>query len=333
MLSRTKAKQLFELHTDRTSFFSRFPPDLINELVNTYDPNPKSDIALLLHDVAHCNSEAVQTRLKAKPRLLLQAGNVLDPATNQILRVTPYECALGAGDWDMAARIASYFPALPNGREERVRQAQPYLPLIETLLEQQPDYELSMLFKIVKESSDEDITAAQNRDFNQDSKLSTPYQTLLRAVAPRKINGMHFNYANLLMAFRIYDEFISGHSQVKSDFWKKIISYIQWGLPACDRLAFDQNLYKVVEMNGKFSRNTTWVQRGSSPGSNGHDSPGSLEFEWDGWERFENAYHEYDYEYVMPEALERYVSIKKTKLKELLQTYENEAQASNCAIC
>jgi len=223
----------------------------------------QSEIGQLLHHVAWGNLDGVTAILAKSPRLLLEAGDVEDPAGNIIRRVTPYECALGAGDDEMAATIGQYFTnvALEDGEKERSRQYARYQPHINNMLTQ-PAYDFSALLEMIKESSAKDVQAALDLEFNPDLPLHAALDNFRKYFAPREIKGgMHFNYADLLQALKVYaDEFdalytAGGDNYSKCDlFWRQVIGYIQRGLPAIDRMVFAQSLYEVVEQKEKIER-------------------------------------------------------------------------------
>jgi hypothetical protein len=101
--------------------------------------------------------------------------------------------------------------------------------------------------------------------------------------APRAIKGgMHFNYANLSEAFKVYvNEFdnlkaTSADNFNKCDlFWRQVIGFIQRGMPACDRQAFAQGIY-ITEGKKKLRRTFDFRYRGD------HACTG-LGFKWASW--------------------------------------------------
>lgn len=290
LLSHTQIAELYDLRNDSTSRFSMFGRDVIQAITNATDAafDPASDIAKLLHEVAYGNPAAVIAMLDKNPRLLLEAGNVMDPAGNSILRVTPYECALGAGDDDMAATIGEYFAKLEDGEKERTRQYARYEAPIANMLKQ-PAYDFSALLQIIKDSPATAVTAALTLDFNADIPLHAALEAFREHFAPRVIEGgMHFNYANLLEAFNVYaNEFnnlkaASENNYNKCDlFWRQVLGFIQRGLPACDRQAFAQGIYYIIEDKEVLRRTFDFRHGGGTfPISAGDCSRSGLGFEF-----------------------------------------------------
>jgi hypothetical protein len=260
MLTREK----FELMTKmrlckQNTIFNTLPKDVTRYIYDvSYDKN--SYIAKLLHHIAYGQKVEAEAMLTANPSLLLQVSRVEDPAGNLILGVTPYQCALGAGDDDMAAMIKSHFTKIENGEEEEARQYAEYKKHIDTILTQK-SYDLNGLMTIILKSSNEDVTAALACNMEHASDLRDALAEFRKAFAPRVITeGMHFNYQNLYHAFDIYvgkfDNLRSkGCDYDKCDlFWRQVIGYIQRGLPACDRQAFAQGIYCIVAGGEKLQR-------------------------------------------------------------------------------
>lgn len=275
MPGHTQLYKISEESRVRASFFSLLPTDLIFYAVDkvVYNSDPNSEIAQLLHHIAHGNPDEVEKKLKANPQLLLQASDARDPAGNLIQRVTPYECALGAGDEDIVAKIAAFFPMLPQGEAERTGQTKHYEHSIMTMLSQAPGYDFASLVEIIKKSSAEDVRAALSLDFTHPSPLLHALEAFRIYFSPRVIaGGMHFNYANLLKAYEIFvTEFVklykaSGNNYNKCDlFWRQVIGYLQRGLPACDRQAFAQGIEYIIEQLEPNQR--SFKLRGETDGS------------------------------------------------------------------
>jgi hypothetical protein len=70
-----------------------------------------SDIAKLLHDIAYGDLLSAKALQEVNPRLFLQASHVETLSGLKNMHTTPLECALGAGDSEMAKMIAPYFDA------------------------------------------------------------------------------------------------------------------------------------------------------------------------------------------------------------------------------
>ena len=301
--SRTQKLELCKLRKYPGSIFARVPRDVIQYISRLTDAeyDPASDIAKLLHEIAYGNPAAVIAMLTRNPRLLLEAGDVLDPAGNTIICVTPYECALGAGDDDMAATIAGYFTKIEDGEKERVRQYARYQPDITRLDEmmkaydidsdeptQGSDFDFQSLLGIFIKSPAADVTAALTLNFDHESELANALEAMRSHFSPHVIKGgMHFNYANLLEAFKVYArEFdklnSSGNNYDKCDlFWRQVIGYIQRGLPACDRQAFAQGLYQITHEKKPLNRSFGFTYGGGDfPITQGDESRSGLGYEF-----------------------------------------------------
>lgn len=261
MLSRDQIETLLLIRKREGTILynTRTPKPIINLISNIGDV-PNSDIATLLHHVAFGELEQVKGMLEKNPRLLLEAGNVEDPAGNTIVRVTPYECALGAGDDEMAGMMDEYFKKFEGGDKARLKQYARFKTGIEQMLDEKNAFDFGPLLQIIIESKNEDVTAALNLDFNHHSPLQHVLEDFRKHFLPREIHrGMHFNYATLLKAFEVYDKAFdtlikAGRSYDKCDlFWRQVIGYIQRGLPACDRQAFAQGIFYINEKKKNYS--------------------------------------------------------------------------------
>lgn len=238
-------------------------------------------IPQLLHAVAYANPAAVEAMLAANPELVLRRGDTEVPSGDTIFGVTAYECALGAGDDDMAARIATYFAELPEGEENRVIQYNRYKPHIDGMLTQ-PAYDFSALLQIIKDSSPADVTAALDLHFDDAIRLHAALAEFRQHFAPRQIKeGMHFNYANLREAFKVHDAEFDNLSRKCDLFWRQVIGYIQRGLPACDRQAFAQGIYYIVGHGEKLQRHFNFrFGGGSFPVTAGDQAISGLGYSW-----------------------------------------------------
>ena len=121
MLNREQTELMFKMRNQGDSIFSVLPKEVTQYIYlaghASYDVN--SSIAKLLHHIAYGEYAAAKAMLDGNPGLLLEVSNVVDPAGNTILAVRPYECALGAGDDDMAAMIKGYFAKIEEGEKRR----------------------------------------------------------------------------------------------------------------------------------------------------------------------------------------------------------------------
>jgi hypothetical protein len=84
-----------EKHPENLLF--KLPSELMRE-VNEFESPPSAALTTLLNYVAHGNQAKVKEILDTTPQLLREAGNVVTPAGNKMLRITPLECAISGGD-------------------------------------------------------------------------------------------------------------------------------------------------------------------------------------------------------------------------------------------
>ena len=247
MLTRDQFDDLKALQQCKDSFFSWLPLEMLLQIYETL-PSKNSGILKALDLAADAEEEAVNellAMLEKDPSLLLQAGNVVTRGGNTIIRVTPYEFALGEGDPELAARIAPYFDKLDGGEAERERQYMRYKPYIFAMPTQAPD-DLSSLFTIIKNSSAADVTAALNKDFDHDNELNRALNAFRETHAPRIIRTprLHYNHKTLEQAFTLLDKEWGAFSANYTNYdkcrlvYRQIIGYLQLTLPGIDRIAF-----------------------------------------------------------------------------------------------
>jgi hypothetical protein len=271
------------------NIFSKVPKDVVRHLLCQKAHAPDFNIATLLHHVAYGNPDAVLAILKVNPFLLLQSADVIDPAGNTILGVTPYECALGAGDDDMAAKIAECFENIKGGEAARASQKAGYQPAIDGMLAR-PAYNIRPLLEILKASNAADVTAALEKDFTHDSLLNDALRELRVYFAPREIHKgeIHFNYVDLLEAYKVladeFDTLRNGNNYDKCNlFWRQVVGIIQRLLPACDRQAFAQGLYGIIEDHKPLKRSFDFgYGAGSFPVTAGELSCSGLGYDFAG---------------------------------------------------
>ena len=252
MLNRRQIHTLLLIRNREGNMLSQIPPEIVRE-ISEFGQDPNGDAATLLHHVAYGEEEKAEKMLKANPELLLQqVSHVVTPSGLTIKYVTPYECALGGGDPEMAAMMTPYFAKLGDGEKEQVAQYERYRPHIEAMLKQEPYY-LSWLIDIIKQSSAQDVTAALNKNMEHESVLRDALIQFRHDFKPgvMKKPGMHFKYKDLIHAFDIYDrEFdhlANGNNYDKCRlFCRQVIGYEMRNLPARDRQIFAQSLYNVV---------------------------------------------------------------------------------------
>ncbi|CEK09165.1 hypothetical protein [Legionella hackeliae] len=250
MLTDSQINTLLILRNREGNIFSQLPDEILYHIYKTKDV-PNSTIARLVQAVAYGNLDVVKTMLNTDPRLLLQASHVSLPSGDMVSKVTPYECALGAGDDEMAKIISSYFAKIKGGEKEQAHQYAKYKSSIDNMPHQQV-YDFKSLFEIINNSSHEDIAAALNKDFEYQSVLNDALAEFRETFQPRWIKkGMHFNYVNMLKVLEIFDlESLKAGLYFKDDKyrlgWQQVCGFVMRGLPACDRQVLAQGLIDVA---------------------------------------------------------------------------------------
>lgn len=289
MPSREQTYAMLILNKHTNNFFSTFPPELIRD-ISTFDEGPNSDIGKALKYAAYARKEDVEALLEMlgnNPSLLLETGNVITPGGDEIRRVTIYEFALGAGDYELAEKVQSYFSTIgtKDAEQQRICQYERYKPHIEGMLKQEP-YDLKPLIKLIKEASAEDVTALLNKDMTHKSELRDAMMQFRTDWAPRILTkpGMHYNYASLQHAFNLLDREwddlhkTSGDNRDKIDLvWRQLIGFEMRRLPGIDRCVMAQGLYPVIEKQVDCARSYKFQNRdGDFPIMAGDDSLGGL---------------------------------------------------------
>lgn len=272
MLTREQIHTMLMLRYREGTVFNQLPIELIFEIRN-FSQDSNSDFAKVLHHVAYGELNEAKTMLKANPRLVLLAGNIVTPGGLTVIRTTLLGCALGAGDAEMAAMIIPFYSDLQieGGEEVMAKELECYRPHIEGMLDEKNYYDLRWLFNIIKESSNDDIQAALNKVENN-SKLCQALIQFRNDVRPGKIKiGMHYNYQNLIHAFdmldREWNNLKNGNNYDKCDLvWCQVIGYEQRGLPAVGRFAFARG-FKAHERKLEFKHGG-----GSFPDTSGGDA-------------------------------------------------------------
>ena len=257
MLTRSQLYTLLLARKHRGNLFSPLPRDLIS-LIGSYSENPESEISTLLHHIAYGNLASAKAMLDVKPRLVLQAGNVVTPSGLKVKRTSPLEGALGAGDVEMAKMIAPYFDSrkIAGGAKVRAEQYARYRPHIDNIFMQTP-YDFTLLITTLKHASFTDVDAELSNDMTHESALRDVLTQFRKEFTPGEINvGMHFHYQHLLHAAKVYDqEFYNLQDYDKARlFARQVIGFIQRNLPAIDRMIFAQGLRRVVDYNFAIKR-------------------------------------------------------------------------------
>ncbi|VEG89798.1 hypothetical protein [Legionella spiritensis] len=259
MLIRSQIATLVILRSREGNLFSQLPLEMVHHIYKM-SGEPTSDIGKLLHAVISGHSDSVKTMLDANPRLLLQASDVITPSEDTVAYVTPYECALGAGDVEMAVEIASYFSRIKGGQTDRASQYARYKWHIDHM-PHQPVYDFKPLFQIINNSSDDDVRAALNKNFEHPGTLNDALMEFRKAFKPGIIkSGMHFNYMNMLqvletfhLAFQESDNVVFNDDRYHLG-WLQVCGFIMRGLPACDRQALAQGLQNIVLLKKPVTR-------------------------------------------------------------------------------
>ena len=263
MLTREQLHAFLCMRKHRRTIWSAHDKQLIHYMgeVSMASFSPDSDISRLLHYIAYGNLQFAQAMLQENPRLVLQTSHVETPSGLKVMHTTPLECALGAGDPEMAKMIDPYFDAkgIIGGASVREEQYTRYRPYIENIMAQEP-YDFTLLLDTLIQASPQDVAAALNSDMTHQSALSDVLTHFRNEFTPNTITvGMHFNYLHLLRAFEVFEQKIDrlrdGNNYDKNRiFCRQVIGFIQRSLPAIDRMVFAQGLDDVVLQNAKIKR-------------------------------------------------------------------------------
>jgi hypothetical protein len=218
-----------------------------------YDQDPNSEIATALSLAASGQEEdlvVLAEMVKANPRLLLQAGDVVTRGGFFAERKTLYAFFLGEGDPVGAKRIEFGFAGIPDGEKMRICQYEEYRPHIEALAKQIklkiPAYDLTSLFEMIIKSPLSHVKAMLNKDTNHKSDLSDMFCQFWDAIKlKRKGVGMHYeHYTTLIQAFELryerWEELSNNYTNYdKCELvWRYVIGRLQLNLPAVDRFGF-----------------------------------------------------------------------------------------------
>jgi hypothetical protein len=265
MLSREQLYAMLMIRNREDTIFSTLPTELIREIRGCAN----SDVGQALQYAAYARKEDVEALLKMldeNPTLLLQRADVKTPGGDEIRNVTIYELVLGAGDYELAKTVQSYFSEITDGEQQRIRQYERYKPHIEGMLKQKP-YDLTPLIDLIKQASAEDVTALLNKDMTRKSKLCEAIIRFRKDWSPRILTKpcMHYNYASLQHAFELLDhEWENLYKTGGNDFnkiynkirlvWQQLIGFEMRRLPGIDRCVMAQGLYDVIVKQEVFAR-------------------------------------------------------------------------------
>jgi len=212
MLIRSQVNATLMLWKRGDNVFSQLPIELIPVIKRLVTPD--KDFLDALHNAAFAELKTLKTKLdaaKAKPdktdlmRLLLQAGDVVTPGGKLIGDVTLLDCALGAGDIEMAEMIKPYFDEFAGGKREFERQRERYRSCIEAMATQQHDYDITWLVNIIKKSSLKDVAAERATGDKYDLTYQSPLRDAMNKFRDDMLDPkrriikkprMHCNYKN-----------------------------------------------------------------------------------------------------------------------------------------
>jgi hypothetical protein len=223
----------------------KFPIKTISQLAQSctslnrlfkHELNAEADKAVikLLQHIVNGELNEARAMINLQPGLLLRRASVTDLCGRKINNVTPFQCALGAGDVEMWKMIMPFFDRLRSVDPETERRAQ-FNELYPADWHPDASYDFSDLVEAILKSSSDQIAAALKRE-NNDSllckRLAEFRQQIESNTATEK---MHFNHWLLIAAYRIYDDIYGfcNESQRKL-FYRQVIGYIQGLLPACE---------------------------------------------------------------------------------------------------
>jgi len=209
---------------------------------------PKNTTALdaLLKHIVHGEQDSTEFIIEADPTILFKYGNVVD-YSGRLIRGTPYQIAIGAGDHDMAKMISSFFDNLTkvDGQKEKQEQYNEQFPVNNGGMNS--SYSYTALIKSISESKSdeecEDSLAIFRDNFEPVKEIRS---------------GSHFNpqlLTDVLEQYiKCYDDFGGYNSRKNNLFWRQVVGYIQRFLPAHFAQAFCQGLNNVAKKGAKLNR-------------------------------------------------------------------------------
>lgn len=239
-------KTMSQLAQSCTSLNRLFKPEL----------NAASDLVMtkLLQHIVNGELDAAKAMINLQPGLLLRRGSVTDLCGRKINNVTPFQCALGAGDVGMWQMLMPFFDRLRSINPEAERQAQ-FNELYPLDWKPDPLYDLGNLVEAILSSSADEIAAALKNEKNDSviCRRLTEFRQKMFAVDVN--NAMHFNPWQLIEAYRIYDEIygFSSDNQQKL-FWRQVVGCIQSVLPTCKVHYLTQGLNDIVVSRSVINR-------------------------------------------------------------------------------
>ena len=266
MLSREQVYTMLMMREREGNLFSRLSPELIqrisyfgkdllmNEVHNITDSAIDKALRLAADGQENALNE-LTAMLEKKPRLLLQAGNVVTRSGLLVTCTTILEFFITSTDIDGVARVKPYFSKFEGGEAQKENQFARYRPHINALAKQikakQPAYDLRPLYDLIKQSPTADIIGAldinnPNRELTRNTPLRAEFAKFRRAVSvpTKKAAGLQYeHYTTLMQALDLlYDEWPNlknGNNYEKCDLvWRQIIDYLKRGLPHISRFGF-----------------------------------------------------------------------------------------------
>ncbi len=337
-LSREQSDTLFRIFKkkyDEGKITHPVNNDVIGHIMEV-GPDHDPEFEEALHHVAYGNLDKVDDMLNNNPHLLLQAGTVVTPSGLTVKRTTLLECALGAGDPEMADIMLSYFDYIEEGEEVKQSQLERFRPHIEGMMAL--NYDLTVLFEIIQAASDEDVKQALNKNFDHDSDLNQVLQAFREALRPTEIvNGMHYaHYATLAQALeklanrRVWNasKYTGPNDRKTLLVWRQVIGYLQIGLPAAERFEFASEALEQSERSYQLKKPTPHRFFPGVGIDSGAPSDSSLGFDfaifdgkmWAVWMPCDNERSGF---YLAAHQLSKHLSNKNSKLTELIQQAQN----------
>ncbi len=333
-LSREQSETLFRIFKkkyDDADIKRLVNNDVIDHIMEAgLDHDPEFEEAL--HHVAYGNLDKVDDMLHNNSRLLLQAGTVVTRSGLTVKRTTLLECALGAGDPEMADIMLPYFDYIVEGEEVKQSQLERFRPHIEGMMAL--NYDLTVLFEIIQAASDEDVQQALNKNFNHDSQLNQALQAFREAVRPTEIvTGMHYpHYTTLMQALEkladIKEWKALSHDYTNYDkcrlIWRQVIGYLKISLPALDARCAAGDFREVRSVNNLNYKN----DKSFSDFTGGSEAVSEVGFDCVMW-RFTPTRRPHCATIRLP-FFKTYIEQKNIKLAELIQP--NVQNQKSCVI-
>lgn len=268
MLTREQIYTLIAIRNRPGSVFNpqgvgyKLPLDIIKKIANLgLNDDHDSEIACLLRCITYGNFAAAKEMLDKNPALIGKASHAYTPAGLRVRYIKPYECALGAGDPEMAEMVASYFEQFTDGAEEKAVQDAKYRQDIDKMLSEKP-YDFSWIVEVIKNAPAENVTAELRVKGRQDNALSIAMETFRKQYSTEYTTSgrMHFRYVDLLEVIRAMNHEWENlkNAGEKFDkpqlFYRQVVGYVMRNLPAVDRMAFAQGLNSLLVRKEEFAR-------------------------------------------------------------------------------